>query len=101
MSKRRTYTRDSLGRFAPTGSTGKTVLYHGTSKKNAKSIIQSGFMTGGGAWFTRNKKEALGFGGSAVRVIVSNNMAKSNRIGERHVYIPRKSLPNLVGKRIQ
>lgn len=40
---------------------GKVIRYHGTSKSNSESIIQSKFKEG--TWFSENLQDAIGYGG--------------------------------------
>lgn len=40
------------------------ICYHGTSRKNARSILKQGFRPE--TWFARNLQDAVGFGGSHV-----------------------------------
>jgi hypothetical protein len=42
----------------------KKIWYHGTSKKNAKLILKTGFKKE--TWFARNLQDAIAYGGSYV-----------------------------------
>jgi hypothetical protein len=66
----------------------KKIWYHGTSKKNARSILKSGFKKE--TWFAKDLQDAIAYGGFYVFEVVlkvnrDSQICCKNKIKTKHI----------------